>query len=155
MEHFFDKKSYKFCLRCIFSKACSSNASKMHKIGYMRSTRGSQDASRTAQDGFCLRFGRQLEAKLAPCWPLFPLKRVPRRSQDASKTIPRAPQDPIQPGLMGYPCFGRDQNRGTPSALVVFWSIFGRCWLIVGRFLVDFLIILLSLFDRFLIDFGR
>ena len=61
----------------MFSKACSSNASKMHKIGYMRFTRGSQDASRTALDGFCLRFGRQLEAKLAPCWPLFPPKTLP------------------------------------------------------------------------------
>ena len=82
VEHFFDKNSYKIYLRCIFSKACSSNASKMHKIGYMTPPRGSPDASRTAQDGFCLRFGCQLEAKLAPCWPLFPLKTVPRRLQD-------------------------------------------------------------------------
>ena len=77
VEHFFDKNSYKICLKCIFSKACSSNASKMHKIGYMRPPRGSQDASRTAQDGFCLRLGCQLEAKLEPCWPLFPPKTLP------------------------------------------------------------------------------
>ena len=50
-------------------------------------------------------------------------KRPPRRSRDASKAIPRAPQDPIPPGLMGYPCFGRDQNKGTPSPQVVFWYL--------------------------------
>ena len=96
MEHFFDKNSYKICLRRIFSKACSSNASKMHKIGYMRPPRGSPDASRTAQDGFCLRFGCQLEAKLAPCWPLFPLKTVPRRLQDVQKSIKKIVQKIVQ-----------------------------------------------------------
>ena len=74
VEHFFGENSYKICLTCIFSNACSSNASKMHKICYMRPPRGSQDGSRTAQDGFCLRLGRQLRAKLEPCWPLFPPK---------------------------------------------------------------------------------
>ena len=88
VEHFFGQNSYKICFKCIFLKACSKNASKMHKICYMRLPRGSQDASRTAQDGFCFRFGRQLGAKLEPCWPLFPPKTLPRRLQDD----PRCPQ---------------------------------------------------------------
>ena len=142
MEHFFGENSHKICLKCIFSKACSSNASKMHKIGYMRSPRGSQDASRTAQDGFCLRLGHQLRAKLEPCWPLFPPKTVPWRLLDDPKSAPRS-----------NTTWARDQNRGTPSAqvgypigpggiLVDFWSILVDFWSMFGWF-----------FDQFVLDF--
>ena len=134
MEHFFDKNSYKICLRSIFSKACSANASKMHKIGYMSPPRGSPDASRTAQDGFCLRFGCQLEAKLAPCWPLFPLKTVPWRLQD----------DPgCSPESFWSPKMAREASKSAPEpSKPRFWTIFHRFlvhfWLIFGWFLVHF-----------------
>ena len=36
-----------------------------------------------------------------------------------------------------------------------FWSMFGRCWLIFGRCLFDFLVDVWSIFDRCLIDVGR
>ena len=131
MEHFFDKNSYKICLRCIFSKACNSNASKMHKIGYMRPPRGSQDASRTARDGFCLRFGRQLGAKLEPCWPLFPPKTLPWRLQDEPRCHQESSGSPKTAGSMGYPSFGRHG----PMGYSIFWWI---CWAIFGWFLVHF-----------------
>ena len=47
----------------------------------MTPPRGSQDASRTPQDGFCLRFGRQLGAILG----IFFRPRRPPGPQDASK----------------------------------------------------------------------
>ena len=118
----------------------------MHKIGYMTPPRGSPDDSRTAQDGFCLRFGRQLGAKLEPCWPLFPPKTRPRRSKMALNTPLRASQDPVPQGPMGYPSFGR---WGTPVLVAtVRWGtpFFGRFF---GRFLVDFW----SIFHRFFIPF--
>ena len=97
-----------------------------------------------------------LEANLDPMLATFlgprRPKRPPRRSQDASKTIPRAPQDPIQPGLATKTGVPHQPRGGTPSAQVVFWSIFGRFWLIFDRCLVDFLINVLLIFGRFLVD---
>ena len=67
----------------------------MNKIGYMTPPRGSQDASRTPQDGFCLRFGRQLGAILGTFFRPRRPRRPPRRPglprgngrQMAGKTI--------------------------------------------------------------------
>ena len=133
MNHFFGENSYKICLKCIFSKACSSNASKMHKIGYMRPPRGSPDASRTAQDGFCLRFGRQLGAILGT----FFRPRQPPGPQDASKRP-------------SWECLGTSWGRVAASwrpkaNKSVSWS---RLGLISVRFWEVFYLI----FDRFLID---
>ena len=99
VEHFFDKNLYKICLRRIFSKACSSNASKMHKIGYMRPPRGSPDASRTAQDGFCLRFWSQLGAILAI---LFRPRRPQRPSRRPKRPLRRLRTSPTWPRSKTY-----------------------------------------------------
>ena len=60
---------------------------------------------------FFIDFSCVLEAHLGPMLATFlgprRPKKPPRRSQDASKTIPRAPHDPRPPGLIGYPSFGR------------------------------------------------
>ena len=101
----------------------------MHKIGYMTPPRGSQDASRTDQDGFCLRFGRQLGAKLEPCWPLFPPKTFLWRLQVLLKTPLRTSQEPLPPGPMGYPCFGRQEPMGYPCFWLIFSLIFG--WFLI------------------------
>ena len=53
----------------------------MHQICYMTPPRSSQDASRTPQDGFCLRSGRQLGAILG----IFFRPRRPPGPQVASK----------------------------------------------------------------------
>ena len=106
----------------------------MHKIGYMTPPRGSQDASRTAQDGFCLRFGRQLGAKLEPCWPLFPPKTLPRRLQDD----PRCPQKSF-----GSPKTAQEASKPVlePSRPRL-WAIFDwfliHFWLIFGWLLIHF-----------------
>ena len=127
VEHFFGENSYQICLKCIFSNACSSNAAKMHKIGYMRLPKGSRDACRTAQDGFCLRLGCQLRAKLEPCWPLFPPKTLLWCLLMLLRTARRTSQEPLPPGPMGYPCFGRQEPMGYPCFLVDFLAYF---WLI-------------------------
>ena len=134
VKHIFGQNSYKICLKCIFLKACSKNASKMHKIGYMKPPRGSQDASRTAQDGFCLRFGRQLGAKLEPCWPLFPPKTLPWRLQDD----PRCPQKSF-----GSPKTAQEASKpALEPSRPQFWPIFGpfliHFWLIFDWFLIHF-----------------
>ena len=119
----------------------------MHKIGYMRPPRASQDASSTAQDGFCLRFGRQLEAKLEPCWPLFPPKTVPWRLLDD----PRCPQESF-----GSPKMAHEASKPAPEpSRLRFWTIFHRFlvhfWLIFGSFLIVFWLI----FNPFFIDFSH
>ena len=74
---------------------------------------------------FLLRSGGQVGPMLATFLGPRRPKRPPRRSQDASKTIPRAPQDPIQPGLATKTGVPYQPRGGIPSAQVVFWSIFG------------------------------
>ena len=64
-----------------FLRHAAKNASNTNEICYMRPPRGSQDVSRTAQDGFCFRFGRQLGAILGT---FFRLGQLPG-PQDASK----------------------------------------------------------------------
>ena len=133
VEHFFNQNSLKISLKCIFLKACIKNALKMHYIGYMRPPRGSQDASRTAQDGFGLRSGRQLGTILGI---LFRPRRAPG-PQDISKRP-------------SWECLGtswgrveaswrpRDNKSVSWSRLglisVYFWEVF--C-LIFGRLLID------------------
>ena len=134
MEHFFRQNSLKNSLKCIFLRACSKNASKMHKICYMRPPRGSQEASRTVQDGFWLRFGRQLGAKLEPCWSLFPSKTLPWRLQDD----PRCAQE-----FFGSPKTAQEASKPVPEpSRPRFWTIVDwflvHCWSIFGRFLVYF-----------------
>ena len=59
-------------------------------------------------------------------------KTPPRRSKMALKTIPRAPQDPIPPGLMGYPFFGRLGPR--------FWCLRASILVLPGLDFESFLI---------------
>ena len=107
---------------------------------------------------FLIDFCSVLDAKLDPCWPPFSAQDGPRGLQDGLRTLPRRSQErpKIQYNLgsrpkQGYPI---GPGRGdTPSAQVVFWSIFGRFWLIVARCLVDFWINVLLIFGRFLVDF--
>ena len=114
------KNSYKFCLECIFSKACNSNASKMHKIGYMKSSRGSQDASRTAPDGFCLCFGRPLGLSWRHVGHFF----RPKRFHDASKTI----QDALQ-NFFARPSWPKKPpNLPRNPPYIDFKGFFIDCW---------------------------
>ena len=139
MEHFFSQNSLNNSLECIFFRACSKNASKIHKICYMTPPRSSQDASRTAQDGFCIRFGRQLGAKLEPCWPLFPPKTLPWRLQDD----PRCPQKSF-----GSPKTAQEASKpALEPSRPQFWPIF-------GPFLVHIWLIFWLIFDTFFIDFS-
>ena len=130
VEHFFRQNSLKNSLKCIFLKACSKNASKMHKICYMTPPRGSQDASRTAQDGFCLRFGGHLGAILG----IFFRPRRPPGPRDASKRP-------------SWECLGTSWGRvgasWRPRAnKSVSWSrlglILGGFWEVFRRFLEGF-----------------
>ena len=116
--------------KCIFLEACIKNASKMHKIGYMTPPRGSQDASRTPQDGFCFRFGRQLGAILGT----FFRPRRPRRP-------PRRPKMPNGNG--GGMVRARDTHPYVwlPNMKITsrrFWADFGAVlawfWQVFGRF---------------------
>ena len=100
-----------------------------------------------------------VEIKSGPCWPPLSAQDGPRGFQDGLKTPPRRSHErpKIQYNLgsrskQGYSI--RPGGGGTPSAQVMFWSICARSWLISGRFLVDFRINVLSMFDRFLIDFA-
>ena len=123
----------------------------MHKIGYMTPPRGSQDASRTPQDGFCFRFGRQLGAILGT----FFRPRRPPGPQDASKR-PSWECLGASWGRVGASWRPRANKSVSWSRLglifVHFWKvfcfIFGRFLIdvhcFVGRFLVDFLIFVLS-----------
>ena len=84
-------------------------------------------------DLFFIDFCCVLEAKLDPCWPLS----RPKTAQEVSKTVSGRLQDDPKSAPRSNTTWARDQNRGTPSAQggtpsaqVVFWSIFGRCWLI-------------------------
>ena len=111
--------------------------------------RGSQDASRTPQDGICL----FLRANLEPCWPPFSAQDGPRTFQDASKR----------------PCWGclgaslerlRASWRSRADKSVP-WSrlglILGGFWEVFGRFLADVHWFVWSifnwLFDHFSVDF--
>ena len=133
MHHFFIQKSSKIYFKSIFLKACSKKASKMHQIGHMIPPRGSQDASRTAQDGFCFHFG-------APTWGQVGAMLATVPAQDASMTPPRRSQErpKIQYNLgsrpkPGYPISPGDLGSIFDRFLVHFWTIF-------GGFLVPFLI---------------
>ena len=55
-------------------------------------------------------------------------KNQPKIDQKSTKINNKSTK--IPPGLMGYPCFGRDQNRGTPSAQVVLdlGALLGSSW---------------------------
>ena len=122
----------------------------MHKIGYMTPPRGSQDASRTPQDGFCLRSGRQLGAILG----IFFRPRRPPGPQDASKR-PSWECLGASWGRVGASWRPRANKSVSWSRLglifIYFWEVF--C-LIFGRFLIDFLWILVDSFHFFFNSFG-
>ena len=117
----------------------------MHKICYMTPPRGSQDASRTPQDGFCFRFGRQLGAILST----FFRPRQPPGPQDASKR-PSWECLGASWGRVGASWRPRANKSVSWSRLglifVHFWKV---CCFIFGRLLID----VHGFFGRFLIDF--
>ena len=112
---------------------------------------------------FFLDFGSVLGAKLEPCWPPFSSQDAPRRvlgrllavlgalktPKDATR-CPKMPQDASRPrfSLIFDRCF------------IDFWSILA--WFLIAffidvfcSFLIDFLIIVLSIFDGFVAGFKQ
>ena len=106
------------------------HAAKMHQKCIKSVTCTLQEAPKTLPGRPKTDFASVLGANLGPSWSHVGHFSRPRRFHDASKTIPRAPQNPIQPGL--------DQNRGTPSARAIWGRFLIDFWSIFGRFLVDF-----------------
>ena len=122
--------------------------------------RGSQDASRTPQDGFWLRFG-------SPTWSHvghFFDPRRPQKPQDASK---RRPWECLGASWRRLGASWRPRPNMSDFGSLLgpswphFWKVFGwflmGFWLIFihfyGRFLVDFLILFLLIFDWFVAGF--
>ena len=97
----------------------------------MTPPRGSQDASRTAQDGFYLHFGRQLGAKLEPCWPLFPPKTpqdAPKTPQDAPRTVTWSQKGSKIGFLSIFDRFGMDFGSIFGRLFIDFWTILAPFW---------------------------
>ena len=121
-------------------QACIKNPSKIHKIRSRTPPRSSQEASRTPQDGFWLRFG-------SPTWSHvghFFGPRRPQKPQDASKRRSweclgaswrrLGASWPRLGGVVG-PLGGQEPTRD-PTRLI--WEAsWVRLGLIFGRFLGD------------------
>ena len=130
------------------------HAAQMHHKCIKLGAWGLQEALKTAPGRLKTDFASVLGANLRPSWSHVGHSFRPRRFHDASKTIPRAPQDPIQPGLATKTGVHHRPRWGTPSAQVVFWSIFVWFLVDVGWFLVDVWVYFLMLKRSFFVVFS-
>ena len=130
--------------KSIFVQACIKNASKIHKIDYMTPPRGSQDASRTPQDGFWLRFRSPTWSHVGhffgPRWPREPQDASTGRSWGCLGASWRrlGASWPRLGGVVG-PLGGQQPTRDPTRPLgSVLASFLGGFWVIFNGFFVDF-----------------